>query len=95
MTVRARYRSSVVGAFVLFSILALAGFLYSPWHVHSRLAASPCPFTAFEHSAYAGESHGPLVLAPAPDAFPLEAAWEPSRPGAVAPKRRVVRGPPA
>lgn len=95
MTVRARYRFSVVAALVLFSILALAGFLYSPWHVHSRLAASPCPFTAFEHNAYAGESGGPLVLPPAPDAFPLDAAAEPLRPGAVAPERRAVRGPPA
>jgi hypothetical protein len=95
MTLCARYRTSLVAALVLFSILTLAGYLYSPWHLHSRVSPNACPFSAFEHSAYAGESCQPVLAPPAVSSNPLHAAAEPSVPGAAEARRLTVRAPPA
>lgn len=94
MTLCARYRSSFVAALVLFSILTLAGFLYSPWHLHNRVSPNTCPFAAFEHGAYAGESCQPVLPPPALSSNPLQAAAEPGVPATAAAALLTVRPPP-
>lgn len=91
----ARYWSRIPASLALFSILVLAGFLYSPWHLHSRVSPNACPFFALEHSAYAGERCQPVLLPPAAGSHPIGAVAEPSLPGAATARRRAVRAPPS
>jgi hypothetical protein len=49
-------------------LIALAGYLYSPWHTHDSRSASTCPFSGFEHNVLEQPESG-WVLAQQTTAF--------------------------
>jgi hypothetical protein len=60
-------------------LLALSGFVCSPWHKHSRLPGQTCSFSAFEHAP--GVQAAAHHLLPPPE--PL--LWQDTSPRPVSP----------
>jgi len=61
---------------VLFCLVVLAGYIYSPWHQHQR-SSKACPFAGFEHGVSEQPGHFLLPDSAAQSAW-LHAVCEPS-----------------
>jgi hypothetical protein len=59
-----RRSARLISLFVLFTVIGLSLFLFSPLHRHNRLSPQACAFTNLEHSPWSEDLAHAIVIDP-------------------------------